>query len=27
MDGISSVIDSPQPGARVVALSAKRIFF
>jgi len=27
MNGISSVTDSPRPGARVAALSAKRIFF
>ena len=27
MDGISSVTDSPRPGARVAALSAKIIFF
>ena len=27
MDGISSVTDSPRPGAQVAALSAKRIFF
>jgi len=26
MNGISSVTDSPRPGARVAALSAKRIF-
>ena len=26
MDGISSVTDSPRPGARVAALSAKRFF-
>jgi len=27
MNGISSVTDSPRPGARVAALSAKIIFF
>ena len=27
MNGFGSVTDSPQPGARVAALSAKRIFF
>ena len=27
MNGISSVTDSPPPGARVAALSAKGIFF
>jgi hypothetical protein len=27
MNGISSVTDSPQRGARVAALSAKRFFF
>ena len=27
MNGISSVTDSPRPGARVAALSAKRICF
>ena len=27
MNGISSVTDSPRPGARVAALSAKRISF
>jgi len=27
MNGISSVTDSPRPGVRVAALSAKRIFF
>ena len=27
MNVISSVTDSPRPGARVAALSAKRIFF
>jgi len=27
MNGMSSVTDSPQPGARVAALSAKIVFF
>ena len=27
MNGISCVTDSPRPGARVAALSAKRIFY
>ena len=27
MNGISSVTDSPRPGARVAALSVRRIFF
>ena len=27
MNGISSVTDSPRPGARVAAISVKRIFF